>query len=67
MQLGRYQISTIRPAPILNIAFSQDGRVFAIATETGYEVWRSFPLGLMKRRSKRRNSRTDLMRSAHEK
>ncbi|ORY34662.1 hypothetical protein BCR39DRAFT_585627 [Naematelia encephala] len=51
MQLGRYQVSTLRPAPILSIKFSQDGRFFAVASETGYEIWRSFPLGLLRRRS----------------
>ncbi|BEI82656.1 hypothetical protein CcaverHIS002_0305240 [Cutaneotrichosporon cavernicola] len=51
MQLGRYSVSTLRPAPILGIAFGHDGKVFAVATETGYEVWRTFPLGLLRRKS----------------
>jgi hypothetical protein len=50
MQLGRYQVSTLRPPPILSITFSQDGRFFTVASETGYEVWTSFPLGLLRRR-----------------
>ncbi|WWC65917.1 uncharacterized protein I303_108539 [Kwoniella dejecticola CBS 10117] len=50
MQLGRYSVSTLRPAPIHSITFSQDGRVFAVAGEEGYEVWKSFPLCLVKRR-----------------
>ena len=50
MQLGRYQVSTLRPAPILSITFSEDGRFFAVASETGYEVWRTWPLGLIRRR-----------------
>lgn len=50
MQLGRYSVSTLRPAPILGIAFAHDGKVFAVATETGYEVWRTYPLGLLRRK-----------------
>ncbi|CAD6568275.1 MAG: hypothetical protein TREMPRED_004417 [Tremellales sp. Tagirdzhanova-0007] len=50
MQLGRYQVSTLRPAPILSITFSEDGRIFAVASENGYEVWRTWPLGLIRRR-----------------
>jgi hypothetical protein len=50
MQLGRYQVSTLRPPPILSITFSQDGRFFTVASETGYEVWTTFPLGLIRRR-----------------
>lgn len=52
MQLGRYQVSTLRPPPILDVSFSADGRIFAVATETGYEVWRTWPLGLLRRRGK---------------
>jgi hypothetical protein len=51
MQLGRYQVSTLRPPPILSIDFSVDGRLFGLATETGYEIWRTAPLGLLRRRS----------------
>ncbi|GMK56612.1 hypothetical protein CspeluHIS016_0304520 [Cutaneotrichosporon spelunceum] len=50
MQLGRFSVSTSRPAPILGISFAHDDKVFAVATETGYEVWRTFPLGLLRRR-----------------
>lgn len=50
MQLGRYSVSTLRPAPILSISFAHDGKVFAVATETGYEVWRTYPLGLLRRK-----------------
>ncbi|WWC73615.1 uncharacterized protein I206_107587 [Kwoniella pini CBS 10737] len=50
MQLGRYQVSTLRPPPIHSITFSQDGRYFAIAGEEGYEIWKSFPLSLVKRK-----------------
>lgn len=50
MQLGRYQVSTLRPAPILGISFAPDGRVFAVATEQGYEIWKTCPLRLLRRR-----------------
>ncbi|WVQ66421.1 uncharacterized protein L199_004602 [Kwoniella botswanensis] len=50
MQLGRYSVSTLRPPPIHSITFSGDGRFFAIAGEEGYEVWKSWPLTLVKRR-----------------
>jgi hypothetical protein len=50
MQLGRYQVSTLRPPPILGVTFSHDGRIFAVATESGYEVWRTWPMGLLRRR-----------------
>ncbi|WVQ84518.1 hypothetical protein IAT38_006672 [Cryptococcus sp. DSM 104549] len=50
MQLGRYSVSTLRPPPIYAITFSPDGRFFAVAGETGYEVWKVWPLGLVRRR-----------------
>ncbi|RXK39691.1 hypothetical protein M231_03046 [Tremella mesenterica] len=50
MQLGRFQVSTLRPAPVLSITFSPDGRLFTIATETGYEIWRTYPLVIVRRR-----------------
>lgn len=50
MQLGRTQVSTLRPPPILSITFSEDGRFFAVAGEAGYEVYRTYPLALVKRR-----------------
>jgi hypothetical protein len=50
MQIGRFQVSTLRPPPILSVGFSQDGRLFTVATETGYEVWRTWPLELVRRR-----------------
>ena len=50
MQLGRSQVSTLRPPPILSVEFNQDGRLFTIASETGYEVWRTWPLQLVRRR-----------------
>ncbi|WVQ96062.1 hypothetical protein IAU59_003162 [Kwoniella sp. CBS 9459] len=50
MQLGRYSVSTLRPPPIHSIDFSEDGRYFSVAGEEGYEVWRSWPLALVKRR-----------------
>jgi hypothetical protein len=56
MQLGRYQVSTLRPPPILSISFSQDGRFFAVAGETGYEVWRTWPLALIRRRGELRSA-----------
>jgi hypothetical protein len=52
MQLGRSHVSTLRPPPILSISFSQDGRLFTVASETGYEVWRTWPLALVRRRGK---------------
>ncbi len=51
MQLGRFQVSTLRPPPILSIDFSVDGRFFGVAVEDGYEVWRTWPLRLVRRRS----------------
>lgn len=51
MQLGRHNVSTLRPAPITSIRFSVDGSHFAVSTEAGYEVWRTYPLGLLRRRS----------------
>lgn len=51
MQLGRYNVSTLRPTPINSVRFSFDGRFFAISSEGGYEVWRTYPLELIKRRS----------------
>ncbi|OCF61849.1 hypothetical protein L486_01511 [Kwoniella mangroviensis CBS 10435] len=50
MQLGRYSVSTLRPPPIHSITFSEDGRFFALAGEEVYEVWKSWPLALVKRR-----------------
>ncbi|WVW86843.1 hypothetical protein I302_108898 [Kwoniella bestiolae CBS 10118] len=50
MQLGRYSVSTLRPPPIHSITFSEDGRFFAVAGEEGYEVWRGWPLVLVRRR-----------------
>jgi len=50
MQLGRSQVSTLRPPPILSVDFNQDGRLFTVASETGYEVWRTWPLQLVRRR-----------------
>jgi hypothetical protein len=50
MQLGRSQVSTLRPPPILSVEFNQDGRLFTVASETGYEVWRTWPLQLVRRR-----------------
>lgn len=51
MQLARYQVSTLRPPPILGVTFAHDSGIFTVATETGYEVWRTYPLGLVRRRS----------------
>lgn len=50
MQLGRFQVSTLRPPPILSVDFNQDGRLFTVASETGYEVWKTWPLQLIRRR-----------------
>ncbi|WVF68532.1 hypothetical protein IAT40_003300 [Kwoniella sp. CBS 6097] len=50
MQLGRYSVSTLRPPPIHSITFSEDGRYFSVAGEEGYEVWKSWPLALVRRR-----------------
>ncbi|WVQ74326.1 hypothetical protein IAR50_003925 [Cryptococcus sp. DSM 104548] len=50
MQLGRYSVSTLLPPPVHNITFSPDGRFFAVAAEKGYEVWKTWPLGLIRRR-----------------
>jgi hypothetical protein len=50
MQLGRHNVSTLRPAPITSIRPSVTGAHFAISTEGGYEVWRTFPLTLLRRR-----------------
>lgn len=61
MQLGRYQVSTLRPPPILDVSFSADGRIFAVATETGYEVWRTWPLGLLRRRCRLTSKRVMLI------
>jgi transcriptional regulator of nitric oxide reductase len=54
MQLGRSQVSTLRPLPILSVEFNQDGRLFTVASETGYEVWRTWPLQLVRRRGQSR-------------
>jgi len=54
MQLGRSQVSTLRPPPILSVQFNQDGRLFTVASETGYEVWRTWPLQLVRRRGEPR-------------
>ncbi|KAK4685029.1 hypothetical protein P7C73_g5125, partial [Tremellales sp. Uapishka_1] len=51
MQLGRFQVSTLRPNPILSVTFSVDGLFFSVASETGYEIWKSWPLGLVCRKS----------------
>ncbi|ORX37625.1 hypothetical protein BD324DRAFT_622668 [Kockovaella imperatae] len=51
MQLGRYHVSTLQPTIVHSIDFSEDGELFAIAFEGGYEVWRACPLGLVRRRS----------------
>ncbi|TXT12980.1 hypothetical protein VHUM_01381 [Vanrija humicola] len=51
MQLARYQVSTLRPPPILGVTFAHDSGIFTVATETGYEVWRTYPLGLVRRRT----------------
>ncbi|KAL1412541.1 Phosphatidylinositol 3,5-bisphosphate-binding protein [Vanrija albida] len=51
MQLSRYQVSTLRPPPILGVTFAHDSGIFTVATETGYEVWRTYPLGLVRRRT----------------
>ncbi|ODN73359.1 hypothetical protein L202_07899 [Cryptococcus amylolentus CBS 6039] len=50
MQLGRYSVSTLLPPPVHSITFSPDGRFFAVAAEKGYEVWKTWPLGLVRRR-----------------
>ncbi|WWD20374.1 hypothetical protein CI109_104850 [Kwoniella shandongensis] len=50
MQLGRYTVSTLRPPPIHSITFSQDGKLFTVAGENGYEVWKTSPLGLVRRK-----------------
>ncbi|OCF35165.1 hypothetical protein I316_03207 [Kwoniella heveanensis BCC8398] len=50
MQLGRYSVSTLRPPPIHSITFSEDDRYFSVAGEEGYEVWRTWPLALVRRR-----------------
>ncbi|OXG29485.1 hypothetical protein C359_04882 [Cryptococcus neoformans Bt120] len=50
MQLGRYSVSTLLPPPIHSITFSPDGRFFAVAAEKGYEIWKTWPLGLVRRR-----------------
>ncbi|KIR29123.1 hypothetical protein I307_03963 [Cryptococcus deuterogattii 99/473] len=50
MQLGRYSVSTLVPPPIHSITFSPDGRFFAVAAEKGYEIWKTWPLGLVRRR-----------------
>ncbi|WRT69774.1 uncharacterized protein IL334_006765 [Kwoniella shivajii] len=50
MQLGRYSVSTLKPPPIHSISFSEDGRFFSVAGEEGYEVWKSWPLALLRRR-----------------
>ena len=66
MQLGRSQVSTLRPPPILSVEFNQDGRLFTVASETGYEVWRTWPLQLVRRRGEPDQSGSGyfLMRSA---
>jgi len=58
MQLGRFQVSTLRPPPILSVSFNQDGRLFTVATETGYEVWRTWPLALVRRRGELSSTKT---------
>ncbi|WVR07990.1 hypothetical protein IAU60_005033 [Kwoniella sp. DSM 27419] len=50
MQLGRYSVSTLRPAPIHAISFSENGELFTVAGEAGYEVWRTWPLALLQRK-----------------
>ncbi|ODN94814.1 hypothetical protein L198_04961 [Cryptococcus wingfieldii CBS 7118] len=50
MQLGRYSVSTLLPPPVHSITFSPDGRFFVVAAEKGYEVWKTWPLGLVRRR-----------------
>ncbi|WVN90882.1 uncharacterized protein L203_106125 [Cryptococcus depauperatus CBS 7841] len=50
MQLGRYSVSTLLPPPIYNIRFSPDNRFFAVAVEKGFEIWKTWPLGLVRRR-----------------
>ncbi|KAK8849744.1 hypothetical protein IAR55_005079 [Kwoniella newhampshirensis] len=50
MQLGRYTVSTLRPPPILSITFSQNGKFFSIAGENVYEVWQTWPLGVVRRK-----------------
>lgn len=55
MQLGRYSVSTLVPPPIHSITFSPDGRFFAVAAEKGYEIWKTWPLGLVRRRGQLNN------------
>ncbi|WWC92887.1 uncharacterized protein L201_007849 [Kwoniella dendrophila CBS 6074] len=50
MQLGRYTVSTLKPPPIHSISFSEDGKFFSVAGEQGYEIWKSWPLALVKRK-----------------
>ncbi|KAL7425210.1 Phosphatidylinositol 3,5-bisphosphate-binding protein [Cryptotrichosporon argae] len=51
MQVGRTQVSTLRPTPVQSIRFTHDARLFAVAGESGYDVWATYPLRLVRRQA----------------
>ena len=58
MQLGRYQISTLQPTAVHSISFSEDYQHFSVASDGGYEIWKTWPLGLVRRRCELSDTQT---------
>jgi hypothetical protein len=52
MNLARQAISATAPTQIIDVRFDADAHVFSCSTPSGFAVYRSWPLQLLKKRGK---------------
>jgi hypothetical protein len=50
MNLGRQDISATTPTQIIDVRFDADSRIFTCSTPSGFAVYRSYPLTLVRKR-----------------
>lgn len=54
MNLGRQAISATVPTQIIDVRFDADCDIFTCSTPSGFAVYRSYPLNLLRKRGKLR-------------
>lgn len=50
MNLGRQEISATTPTQIIDVRFDADSRIFTCSTPSGFAIYRSYPLTLVRKR-----------------